>query len=185
MVRRLLLLALGIPLLAVAVLVVAFYVLMSGDAVRLALERQATSWLGQPVRIGAATARIFPRPGVTLHDVRAGEPVRLTLSDLDISTGLKPLWSRRIVDAQIAVSNSRIDLPLPFTLPEASNPGTAAPAGGVQVESIRSIALRNITAASRGREITISADASLSNGNLAVQQFTAKSGATTLQADGT
>jgi len=183
MVRRLLLLALGIPLLAAGALAVAFYLLMSGDAVRLALERQATSWLGQPVRIGAATARIFPRPGVTLHDVRAGEPVRLALSDLDISTGLKPLWSRRIVDAQIAVSNSRIDLPLPFTLPEA--PGTATPAGGVQVESIRSIALRNVTSASRGREIAMSADASLSNGSLTVQRFTAKSGTTTLQADGT
>src|SRR5215510_8361939 len=135
MVRRLLLLALGIPLLAVAVLAVAFYLLMSGDAVRLALERQATSWLGQPVRIGAATARIFPRPGVTLHDVRAGEPVRLTLSDLDISTGLKPLWSRRIADAEIAVSNSRIDLPLPFTLPESA-PGSTTQSSGVQLESI-------------------------------------------------
>jgi hypothetical protein len=183
MIRRLILLALGIALIAGAALAVGFYLLMSGDAVRLALERQATVWLGQPVKIGAATARIFPRPGVTLHDVRAGEPVRLTLSDLDISTGLKPLWSRRIVDAQIAVSNSRIDLPLPFTLPEG--PATAAPAGGVQVESIRSIALRNITTASRGREITISADASLSNGNLEVQRFTAKSGTSTLDANGT
>ena len=84
MVRRLILLALGIALFGAAALAIAFYLLMSGDAVRLALERQATSWLGQPVKIGTATARIFPRPGLTLHDVRAGEPVRSTPAANDI-----------------------------------------------------------------------------------------------------
>ena len=128
MVRRFLLILAGVLFVIAAGLVIAFYQFMSGDSVRLALERQATGWLGQPVRIGAATARIFPRPGVTLHDVRAGEPVRLVLADVQISTGLKPLWSRRIADAEVAVSNSRIDLPLPFTLPE--------PAPGCSLESL-------------------------------------------------
>ena len=182
-VRRFLLILVGVLLVVAAGLVIAFYQLMSGDTVRLALERQATSWLGQPVRIGSANARIFPRPGLTLHDVRAGEPVRLMLSDLRISTGLRPLWSRRIADAEIAVENSRIDLPLPFTLPEASAAGTTSTAG-VQLESVRTIELRNITGASRGREITISADASLSQGSLSLQRFTAASGATTLEAHG-
>jgi hypothetical protein len=182
-VRRFLLILVGVLLVVGAGLAMAFYQFMSGDGVRLALERQGTSWLGQPVRIGAASARIFPRPGLTLHDVRAGDPVRLMLSDLQISTGLKPLWSRRIVDAEVAVSNSRIDLPLAFTLPE---PATAGPTQGasVQLESIRTISLRNITSASRGREITISADASLSQGNLSLQRLTAASGATTLDARG-
>src|SRR4029453_1544418 len=110
-------------------------------------------------------------------------PVRFVLSDLQISTGLRPLWSRRIADAEVAVSNSRIDLPLPFTLPESA-PGRTTPSSGVQLESIRTIALHNITSASRGREITISADASLSQGNLSLQRFTAASGATTLEAHG-
>jgi AsmA-like protein len=182
-VRRFLLILVGVLLVLAAGLVIAFYQLMSGDTVRLALERQATSWLGQPVRIGSASARIFPRPGLTLHDVRAGEPVRLMLSDLRISTGLRPLWSHRIADAEIAVSNSRIDLPLPFTLPEAA-PAGATQSGGVQLESVRTIELRNITGASRGREITLSADASLSQGTLSLQRFTAVSGATTLEAHG-
>lgn len=183
MIRRFLLILVGVLLVVAAGLVIAFYQFMSGDGVRLAFERQATRWLGQPVRIGAASARIFPRPGLTLHDVRAGEPVRLVLSDLQISTGLRPLWSRRIVDAEVAVSDSRIDLPLPFTLPE---PASASPtqSAGVQLESIRTISLRNITSTSRGREITISADASLSQGNLSLQRFTAASGATTLDARG-
>jgi len=182
-VRRFLLILAGVLFVIAAGLVIAFYQFMSGDSVRLALERQATGWLGQPVRIGAATARIFPRPGLTLHDVRAGEPVRLVLSDLQISTGLKPLWSRRIADAEVAVSNSRIDLPLPFTLPEPA-PGSTTHNAGVQFESVRTIALHNITGTSRGREITISADASFSQGNLRLQRFTAASGATTLEAHG-
>jgi len=181
--RRFLLILVGVLLVVAAGLVIAFYQLMSGDSVRLALERQATSWLGQPVKIGAARARIFPRPGLTLQDVRAGEPVRLMLSDLQISTGLRPLWSRRISDAEIAVSNSRIDLPLPFTLPEAES-GNTTQTTAVQLESIRSIQLRNITGASRGREVTMSADASLSRGNLSLQRFTAASGASTLEAHG-
>ena len=182
-VRRFLLILVGVLLVVAAGLVIGFYWLMSGDTVRLALERQATNWLGQPVRIGAASARIFPRPGLTLHDVRAGEPVRLTLSDIEISTGLRPLWSRRIADAEVSVSDSRIDLPVPFTLPEAA-PGSTTQTGGVQLESVRTIRLRNITGASRGREITISADASLSQGNLSLQQFTAASGTSRLEAHG-
>ncbi len=182
-IRRFLLILVGVLFVAGVGLVIAFYQLMSGDSVRLALERQATGWLGQPVRIGAASARIFPRPGLTLHDIRAGEPVRLVLSDLEMSTGLRPLWSRRIADAEVAVSNSRIDLPLPFTLPEPA-PGSTTQNAGVQLESIRTIALHNITSASRGREITISADASLSQSNLSLQRLTAASGATTLEARG-
>jgi hypothetical protein len=182
-VRRFLLILAGVLLVIAAGLAIAFYQFMSGDSVRLALERQATRWLGQPVRIGAATARIFPRPGLTLRNVRAGEPVRLVLSDLQISTGLKPLWSRRIADAEVAVSNSRVDLPLPFALPEPSL-GSTTDSASVQLESIRTIALHNITSASRGREITISADASLSQGNLSLQRFTAASGATMLEAHG-
>ena len=183
MVRRFLLILIGVLVVVAGGLVIGFYQLMSGDSMRLTLERQATSWLGQPVRIGAASARFFPRPGLTLHDVRAGEPVRLTLSDLQISTGLRPLWSRQIADAEIAVSNSRIELPLPFTLPETA-PGSTTETSGMHLESVRTIQLRNITSASRGREITISADASLSQGNLRLQQFTAASGTSTLEAHG-
>lgn len=185
MFRRFILIAIGVLLVTAIALVITFYRLMSGDAVRLALERQATQWLGQRVTIGAATASIFPRPGLALHDVRAGEPVRLALADLQISTGLKPLWSRRIEGAEIAVSNSRIDMPLPFTLPQTGTERSGSGQGGLQIESIRAIRLQNITTSSRGREITVSADASLSGGRLALQRFTARSGATTLDANGT
>jgi hypothetical protein len=181
--RRFVLPAISVLLVAAAALIVAFYQFMSGDGIRHALEQQATQWLGQPVRIGAASVRIVPRPGLTLRDVRAGDPVRLVLTGLQISTGLRPLWSRRIEDAEIAVSDSRIDLPLPFALPGGGGESTT-PSSGLQIESIRSIALHNITTTSRGREIAVSADASLSSGRLNLQRFTAHSGTTTLDANG-
>jgi uncharacterized protein involved in outer membrane biogenesis len=186
MARRLILLALGVILLIVVAMAAAVYWFLGGDGVRVALESQATRWLGQRVTIGTATARVFPRPAITLRDVRAGEPVRIVLSEVQLSTGLKPLWSRRIEDAEVAVSESRIDMPLPFSLPA---PGAGAPTAppsttDMQVVSIRAIRLRNVTVASRGREIRISADSSLSSAHLNLDGFTASSGTTSLEASG-
>ena len=183
--RRLILLTLGIVLVLIVGMTGAMYWFVSGDAVRVALENQATKWLGQRVTIGKAEARVFPRPTITLLDVRAGDPARVLLAEVRLSTGLKPLWSRRIEDAEVSVSDSRIDMPLPFTMP-APGQGAATPAStrGVQLVSVRAITLRNITVASRGREITISADSSLSSAHLNLERFTAASGTTALEASG-
>jgi hypothetical protein len=162
------------------------YWLFRGDFARLALERQATRWLGQPVAIGSATWHIFPRPAISLRDVRAGDPVRIVLADVQISTGLRPLLSRRIEDADVIVSNSRIDMPLPFTMPVTGlGSTTAAPGeGGIRIVSVRAITLRNVTIASRGRQIAVSADSSLSIAHLNLDRFTATSGKTSLEASG-
>jgi len=69
----------------------------------------------------------------------------------------------------------------------APGSGTSAAAGGeagIQIISVRAITLRNITIASRGRQITISADSSLSSAHLNLDRFTAQSGATLLDASG-
>src|SRR5437667_3638549 len=105
-VRRVLLVMLGVLIVLAGALIAAVYWFLSGDGVRIALEDQATRWLGQPVTISSAGARIFPRPSITLRDVRAGEPVRMVFAEVDVSTGLKPLWSRRIEDAEVVVSDS-------------------------------------------------------------------------------
>src|ERR1041385_556827 len=178
MLRRILLLGVGVLLVAAIVIAVAGYWFLSGDGVRRALESEASSWLGQRVTIGSATAHIFPRPAVTLRDVRAGDPVHVILAEVQLSTGLKPLWSRRIEDAEIAIADTRIDMPLPFALPAPGDGGSTASApsdGGIEVGSIRSIKLRNITVASRGRQITVSADSSLSSAHLNIDRFTAAS----------
>lgn len=161
----------------------AIYWFFSGDGVRLALERQASAWLGQPVRIARANAQLFPRIGLSVRDVRVGNPVRLSLADVQVSTGLRALLSRRVEDAEIIVSNSRIALPLPFSVPTSgSTPTAAAPA--FTVASIREIALRDVRVASRGREILVSADSSLVGDRLNITRFTARSGATAVDASG-
>jgi hypothetical protein len=162
----------------------AAYWFFSGDGVRRALESQSTAWLGQPVRIGGARPRLLPRAGIELTDVAVGEPPALTLRTLALSADLRPLLSRRIENADVLVSGSRIDMPLPFGLPRsAPEPGER---GGRSVElvSVRSIALRDVRLRSRGREIAVSADSSLTGDTLALTQFTAESGTTRLEIQG-
>lgn len=162
----------------------ATYWFFSGDGVRRALQQQASQWLGQPVTIGSATAQVFPRLGIQLGDVRVGEPARLTLADVEVSTGLRALLSRRIEDAEIIISNSRIDMPLTFAIPESSGATPAAANGGVTIASIRAITLRDVRVASRGREIAVSAESSLTGSRLTLSRFTARSGNTSLEASG-
>ena len=185
MIRRLILLALGVIIVLVVAMGIGLYWFLSSDGVRIALEREATKWLGEPVTIGSAGARIFPRPAITLRGVRAGEPVRIFLADVQVSTGLKPLWSRRIEDAEVAVSDSRIDMPLPFTLPApGGSPAAPSTTGGLQIVSVRAITLQNVTLASRGRQITVSARSSLSSAHMNLERFTAAAGTTSLEASG-
>jgi len=167
----------------------AVYWFFSGDGLRLTLEQQATAWLGQPVRIGRASAGLFPRAAIRLGDVRIGEPVRVTLADVDVSTDFRGLLSRRIQDAAVTIANSRIEMPLPFTIP-AGGSDTASPSapgessGGVEIVSIRTIALDDVAILSRGREVRVSAESSLTGDRLTLRRFEARSGTTTLDAEG-
>ena len=166
------------------------YWFFSGDGLRLAIEQQATAFLGQPVKVGRARAGIFPRTAIHLSDVRVGEPARVTLADVDVSTDFRELLSRRIQDATITVSKSRIEMPLPFTLPTSSegDPAANAPGnstgGGVQIVSVRTIALDDIVIVSRGKEVRVSAESSLAGDRLTLRRFAARSGTTTLDAEG-
>jgi AsmA-like C-terminal region len=186
-------------LLVILVLLVALgaatvYFLFNSDAIRRALEQQGSSWLGQPVRISRASAQLFPRLAVHLTNVQVGEPIRLTLADVRISTDFRELLSRRVQDGEIIISNSRVDLPLPFAMPPSSQSPqpTAQPAsqnagtgGGFHIVSVRTISLRDVRVVSRRREIVISADSSLAGDRLNVTRFSAASGATSIIAHGT
>src|SRR5689334_3587260 len=106
----------------------AAYWLLAGDGIRTSLERQATAWLGQPVRIESARVQLFPRLGVRLGNVAIGAPAQVKLATVDVSTPLLPLFSRRIEDGSVLIADSHIDMPLPFEIPTgkgASNGGAA------------------------------------------------------------
>jgi hypothetical protein len=166
------------------------YWFFSGDGLRLAIEQQATAFLGQPVKVGRARAGIFPRTAIHLSDVRVGEPVRVTLAEVDVSTDFRELLSRRIQDAAITIANSRIEMPLPFTLPESGESETSANAPDtattsvVEIVSVRTIALDDIVLVSRGKEVRVSAESSLAGDRLTLRRFAARSGTTTLDAEG-
>src|SRR6185503_13791061 len=78
-----------------AILVVALsatalvYWFFSGDGLRRTIEQQATAWLGQPVTIGRASAGIFPRAAIRLDDVKVGQPARVTLAGVNVSTDFR------------------------------------------------------------------------------------------------
>ena len=185
MLRRLILLIVGVAALLVVIAAGAAYWFFARDGFRQALEAQATAWLGHPVRISAARVQFLPRLAVELRHIRVGEPVRLTLDEVDLASDLRPLINGRIENADVAISGSNIDLPLPFGLPEQSgrdaNTSSDAP---VRIVSIRSIALRSVRLRSRGREIVVSADSAYGGTALALNNFTADAGGTTLKAEG-
>lgn len=173
----------GLVLAAMAVAAALLYWLVSGDGIRLALEAQASAWLGQPVRIATASAQLLPRPAIRLGQVTVGEPASLTLASIAVSTDLGALIGRRLENAEVVVSDSRIQMPLPFArrdAPAADSDGGEA----IQLVSIRSIALDNVRLVSRGREIVVNAESALEGTRLTVRRFDAESGGTTLSAEG-
>jgi uncharacterized protein involved in outer membrane biogenesis len=185
--KRVLLIGAVVIIVLVGGAAAALFWFLSGDGIRRTLEQQASNWLGQPVQIASARAQFFPRIGLELSDVRAGNPARVTLRSVSISAPLRPLLQRRIEDAVITLADSRIELPLPFDVPATGADDAAADGGdgGMQLVSVRAITLRNIVVASRGREVTVSADSSLGNARLELERLTASSGKTSLEASGT
>jgi hypothetical protein len=172
----------------------AAYWFFARDGFRQALEAQATSWLGRPVHIGAARAQFLPRLAVGLKDVRVGEPAQLVLDEVDLASDLRPLFNGRIENADVLISGSRIDLPLPFGLPQrssggdttaSSDPDRADADATVRLVSIKSIALRSVRLRSRGQQILVSADSAYDGAALALRSLTAESGGTKLKAEGT
>ena len=186
--RKIILWLVGIVVLVFLCAGVFVYWFFSGDGLRRAIEQQASSWLGQPVTIGRARAGIFPRTSIRLGDVRVGNPARLTLGDVDVSTDFRELLSRRIQDATITVSNSRIELPLPSVPTGGDTSSAAAPsdsgASSVEIVSVRTIALDDIVIVSRGKEVRLSAESALAGNRLTLRSFSASSGMTRLDADG-
>ena len=183
--RRFIVIVLATVLVVVAGAAGTVYWYLSRDGLRRALEAQASAWLGHPVRIGAARGQVFPRVAIQLKDIRVGEPAQLTLADVELAADLRALIDRRIENADVLVSGSVIDMPLPFGLPRGgSTKAEPTPEDGIRLVSIRSIALRSVRLRSRSQEIVVSADSALDGATLTLARFTAETGETALAADG-
>ena len=184
-IRKVVLALVGVVVVLVVAATGVAYWLSSGDSVRLALERQATAWLGQPVRIGSMETSLVPRAGIRLGTVRIGEPVRLSLGEVELLTDFRALIGRRIEDASVIIADSRIEMPLPLLLTELDNPGgDSESAEAMRVSSIRTISLRNVQIVSRDREFVVSVESALEGNRLTLNRLTAASEGTVLEVDG-
>jgi AsmA-like C-terminal region len=177
-----------VALLALVLLLAGGYYLLQwllvSDLMRTELERQLSAYLQQPVTIKSARAAIFPRVAIALDTVVVGSQQSIALEDVRIVTGLRPLLSRRVEQAEVRVRNGRLTLPLPFTLTPEVGPAVAEPTG-FALASIESIELRGITLVSGGQEWQVDADCAVTGDRLDVSQLTASGPTTKLEATGT
>ena len=176
----------GVLAVAVGGTYLAARAVLASDVVRSSLEQQLARRLGQPVRIGSASAAIFPRVAVDLRDVFVGDPAAVHLGTVRVVTGLRGLISRTITDAEVAVTDSRITLPLPFALssPDPAE-GAAAAAPGLRVINVRVITLRDIVLDVGGRSWTVDGESSLSGDQLEIARLEARAATTRIEASGT
>jgi uncharacterized protein involved in outer membrane biogenesis len=148
--RVALLVVAGVVLAAAAGLYVWARTVLTGDAVRRAVEAQLARALGQPVAIGGLGATILPRVTMSLRDVAIGQPARITIARLDVGTNTRALLSRRVEHGTVRASGARIELPLP---PLAIGAGAAAGADDapLHIVSIDDIDISGAEIVSGGR----------------------------------
>ena len=156
---------------------------LGSDLIRTTLEQQLSARLGQPVHIGAASASLFPAVGVDLHQVTVGVPPVIALERVELQTGIRALFSRRIAHAAVVLADGRLPFPLPFPVGPGGGSGTPT-AGPLTITSIDRIALRNVTIATGLPPVAIDLDASLQGDRLEIERLTARDGSTALAARG-
>lgn len=150
--------------------------LLDPEEVRAAVERQASAALGHPVKIGSIEWALSARPTVLLGDVRVGEPAAIQLHRVELTTGLRALFSKRVEQAGLVVTGSRVQLPLPFALGTsapvagASSAGAAAAQAAFAIVSVDRIALRDIELWVGEQRLVLDVESSLSGQRLVVSR---------------
>ena len=170
--RRLLLFVAGLLLIVAVGIYIAATRVLTSDYARTTLEQQLTARLGQPVRIGALRAAIYPHVAVDLDDVTLGRPASVTLAHVRLVTGLRALFSRTISDAELIVRNSRLSLPLPIELLPATADTNAPAAGpGLTIASVRVISLENVELVAPSHSMRIDLEGSLDGDRLDIKRI--------------
>jgi uncharacterized protein involved in outer membrane biogenesis len=170
----------GFLLLLAVVASLALRLWLRSDAVRVAVERQATAAIGMPVRIGSARAVLFPRLGLDLRNVQVGDPARASVDQISIATGLGLILSRRVEAADVRLTGGHVDAALLAGIAALgsapSHPSGAPDTSGAPftIDSIRSFRLQNVTVVAGVERIPIDLEASLTADHLEVSSLTAR-----------
>ena len=167
--RKTIVITVGVMLVAVAGLALVVRVLLGGDRIKAALESQASAALGRPVTIRTAAPRLLPRVGLELTGITIGTGREVTIDQARLTTGFRALIRGRVEDAEVSVEHSRIDvrwaLGLLGALADAgTKKSTAAPAA-LTIDSIGTLALRDVTLVAGSRTLLVDLDASLTGGD--------------------
>src|SRR3954453_3338310 len=167
MLRKLLIgIVLLIVLVAGAVVLVARGAI-GNDTLRGALEQQLSASLRQPVTIGRLGASFVPRVAIDLHDITIGEPAGATIAELSIRTGLRGLLSRRVEDAEVIVSDSRIPVPVAVGIAGGVTSGApSTPGGGITIVSVKTLAFRHVEVIAGPRSLMVDFESSLAGDRL-------------------
>jgi len=191
LVRRLLVGAIVVVLLFVVVAALAVRWFLGGDALATTLASQASAALGQPVTIGSAGARLYPRAHLTLERVTIGDPARLEAEEVVVSTDLRGLLARRAEDAEVQLRRGWLELPLPALGGGSSGgeepgraggggePTTGTEAGGkpaFTIASVRSIAVEDFEVRGPSRKLRLDLAGDLTGDRLEVTRLDLASG---------
>jgi uncharacterized protein involved in outer membrane biogenesis len=181
--------ALGVLVAIVGVLAIVVRVLLGGDRIKSAIEAQASAALGRPVTIRTASPHLWPRVGIDLTGIQIGSANELTVEQARLTTGLRALFRRRVEDADVSIERSRIDVRWALGLLEVlsrDRPGAGAPASAaLTIDSIGSLALREITLVAGSRTLVVDLDSALTGGDrFVVRQLRGVSDGSNLTASG-
>lgn len=196
--KKLILIVIAAALVLAAVAAIGIRLLLNPERLRAAVEAQASAALGMPVSIGAVDLDIWPRAGLTVEQVAVGQPAEVTLARARLSTGLRPLLSRRVEDAEVVVEDSRLDVVKLLAALDRLH-GAAAPGGGPAAEpaaasgesgpaltvvNVRTIGLRNVELVAGSRQATVSLESTFAGDRLDITRLTATTPGTSLVATG-
>jgi uncharacterized protein involved in outer membrane biogenesis len=186
MVRKAMLVVAAILVAGGLVLVLYARSVLASENVRRLLESQLTARLGQPVHIGAASASIYPGVTLELADVAIGSPSIVSLGSVSVETGLRGVFSRRVEDAQIRLSNGRAVLPAVLQLFAAFHATPSQPGNdnGLTIVSIELISMRDVELVLGRSSLQFDMESALTGDRLDVTRLTAKSARTQFDATG-
>lgn len=180
------LLAAGVALVVLAALVaLVARGTIGNETMRRTLEAQLSASLHQPVTIGRLGASFFPRVALDLHDVTIGQPSGATIAELSIVTGLRGLLSKRVEDAEVIVSNSRIPLKVALAIVgAAASAPPSAPGAGLTIVSVRTLSFRHVEVVSSPYTLLIDLESALAGDRLDVSRLAAQSADTRIEMRG-